>query len=332
MADRSQSTSLSWQTHLRICWSSVLSHRIYLIYTLLFPVLIIGLGGGNSGFWYRLSAIVLLALLPTGLVTAAALTGEQLRAFGFVIADQRRHRITMILVTLTFCVLAFALYAVVNALSGGLPWWCLGVAALVSIIFLAVRAIPSGASGDDPALRPERPAHTQVNIHAVRRTWRPAVQSIAALVIGQMLVRMVFPDAAQTAMTVLMVIVGITAVIAGSEQADLLRTRLVFGGSRRAWARTVLREGTVLPVAGALGAVVAMVLEKVFVDGLGWADTSALVTVGSMADAGVIAIAGAATGVVVLLVGMASTVADVQLPGSASIPLVMVVAATWWAC
>lgn len=342
-----QTGVLSCRSHLRICRRAVLAHRLYLVYALLFPVLVIILAG--DGAVYRLSAVILLALLPTGLLVSTALTGEQLRAFGMVTADQRRHRRTMIGVTAVFCVIDFVVYSVVNAvttsLGDGLPWWCLGAAAVLAVVLLVVRAIPSGASGDTPVDGKELPGrgvlpgrgaaaatgtdagtpHGRRGLvpGAVRRTWRPVLWSICALVTVQMLVRLVVPGAASTAVTGLMLIVGITALAAGGEQAALFRTVLVFGGSRSAWIRTVLREGVVLPLVGAFGAVAAMVMERVFVTGPGWADASALVTVHSPRDAVLIVLAGAASGVVVFLVGTASALADVWIPGWASILLVM---------
>lgn len=325
----SLSGALSWRSHLRICRQAVASHPRYLAFALVFPVLIIILAGSST--LTLISAVIVLALLPTGLVSTAALTGEQLRAFGMGTADQQRHRRMMVTVTAVFSVLAFGLYTAANAvtvaLDDGLPWWCLGLAAAAAVVLLVVRAVPTGASDDTTVLRPETATDTQVNMLTVRRTWRPVLWSISALVILQMVVRIVFPDAAQTAMSVLMLAVGVTAIGAGTEQTDLFRTVLVFGGSRRRWVRTVLREGAVLPLVGVVGAIVAVALEKVVVEGLGWADASALVTASSLKDATVIVIAGAATGEVVFLVGMASTLADVKLPGWASIILVMVEAA-----
>lgn len=44
MASKRENNLLPWRTHLRICRSSVLSHRMYLVYALLFPVLVIIVG------------------------------------------------------------------------------------------------------------------------------------------------------------------------------------------------------------------------------------------------------------------------------------------------
>lgn len=345
MVIRSQAPSLSWRSHLRICRGSVLSHRMYPVYALLFPVLVIVMGG-SDGIVYRTSAMVLMALLPTGLLISTALTGEQLRAFGMVTVEQRRHRRMMIGVAAVFSVVAFGVYSAVNGVSlahgAGLPWWCLGCAAVLAAVLLLARAIPSGASGESlefrQAVDEEAPDSLSVTSvagtaagtaarSAVRRTWRPLLRSICALVVLQMVIRTVASGMADTAMTVLMLVVGMTTMAAGGELADQFRTMLVFGGSRSTWARGVLREGAVLPLAGAVGAVVAVALEKVVVEELGWADASPLVTARSLKDAAVIAIAGAATGVVIFLVGMVSTLADVQLPGWASVVLILLEAA-----
>lgn len=76
---------------------------------------------GSEGVWFRIAAVFLVASLQTGLMTAAALTGEQLRAFGLMVADQRRHRITLILITLVVYVISFGVDAVVIALTGRFP-------------------------------------------------------------------------------------------------------------------------------------------------------------------------------------------------------------------
>lgn len=333
MASKRENNLLPWRTHLRICRSSVLSHRMYLVYALRFPVLVIIVG--SEGVWFRIAAVLLVASLPTGLMTAAALNGEQLRAFGLVAADQRRHRITLILITLVVCVISFGVAAVVIAFTGRFPWWCLGVAALLSLAALVLRAIPSGASGDDRDLSQSVPGRTLTAtavssgllVDAVRRQFLQVVKTFAVLVLVQMMVRILLPGIAGTVMSVLMMVVGMTAIATGAALSGTLTSVMVFGGSRKQWSRTVLREGSLLPLAGPLGVAVAMGMEKVFVDWLGWADPSLLVETDGISDVVFILLAGTASGVIVLLVTLVSALVDRVLPGWASIIALMIGAA-----
>ncbi len=333
---------LPWRTHLRICRSTVLSHRMYLVYALVFQVLIIVMG--SEGAWYRISAVVLLGLLPSGLMMTVALTGEQLRAFGFATADQRRHRITVILVTAVFCVVAFGVNAAANVLSGGLPWWCLGAGAVLALVLLVVRAIPTGASGDTPATPEKSPERCpgspvrrppaagsggrQLVVVAVRRRWRPVLWALVALVVGQIVVRIGLPSAVDTVMPVLMIVVGMAAIITGQELSRILTTELVFSGSRKGWRQVVLRESAVVPVAGVVGAGAAVGLDRVFVGRLGWVDANPLSAIDEPSDAVPVLVAGAATGVIVVLVSIVAALVDKALPGWASIIAVMVGAAS----
>lgn len=268
-------------------------------------------------------------------MTAAALNGEQLRAFGLVAADQRRHRITLILITLVVCVISFGVDAVVIAFTGRFPWWCLGVAALLSLAALVLRAIPSGASGDDRDLSQSVPGRTLTAtavssgllVDAVRRQFLQVVKTFAVLVLVQMMVRILLPGIAGTVMPVLMMVVGMTAIATGVALSGTLTSVMVFGGSRKHWSRTVLREGSLLPLAGPLGVAVAMGMEKVFVDWLGWADPSLLVETDGISDVVFILLAGTASGVIVLLVTLVSALVDRVLPGWASIIALMIGAA-----
>ncbi|WP_148263302.1 hypothetical protein [Corynebacterium variabile] len=290
---------------------------------------------GSEGVWFRIDAVFLVASLQTGLMTAAALTGEQLRAFGLVVADQRRHRITLILITLIVCVISFGVDAVVIFLSGRFPWWCLGVAALLSLAALVLRVIPSGASGDDRDLSQSVPGRTLTAtavssgllVDAVRRQFFRVVKTVAVLVLVQMMVRILLPGIAGTVMSTLVMVVGMTAIATGAALSGTLTSVMVFGGSRKQWSRTVLRDGSLLPLVGLLGAAVAMGMEKVFVDWLGWADPSLLGQADGISDVVFILLAGTASGVIMLLVAMLSALVDRVLPGWASIIALMVGAA-----
>lgn len=290
---------------------------------------------GSEGVWFRIAAVFLVASLQTGLMTAAALTGEQLRAFGLVVADQRRHRITLILITLVVCVISFGVDAVVIALTGRFPWWSLGVAALLSLAALVLRVIPSGASGDDRDLGQSVPGRTLTAtavssgllVDAVRRQFFRVVKTVAVLVLVQMMVRILLPGIAGTVMSALMMVVGMTVIATGAALSGTVTSVMVFGGSRKQWSRTVLRDGSLLPLVGLLGAAVAMGMEKVFVDWLGWADPSLLGQADGISDVVLILLAGTASGVIVLLVAMLSALVDRVLPGWASIIALMVGAA-----
>lgn len=162
---------------------------------------------------------------------------------------------------------------------------------------------------------------------AVRRQFFRVVKTVAVLVLVQMMVRILLPGIAGTVMSTLMMVVGMTAIATGAALSGTLTSVMVFGGSRKQWSRTVLRDGSLLPLVGLLGAAVAMGMEKVFVDWLGWADPSLLGQADGISDVVFILLAGTASGVIVLLVAMLSALVDRVLPGWASIIALMVGAA-----
>lgn len=325
---------LPWRVHLRICRSSVLSHRMYLVYAVLFPVLIVVMASESA--WYRVAVVVVFGLLPSGLVAKVTLTGEQLRAFGFTTADQRRHRITVILVTTAGCVVGFGVDAAAIALSGGLPWWGLGAGAVLALVLLAVRAIPSGASGDIPTDKGRAPGRSDIRpvtasaghrpllVSAVRRRWRPVLWAVGVLVVGQIVVRAVLPGAAETAMTMVMLAIGMVAITVGQGLSEVFTTMLVFGCSRKVWMSVMLREAAVVPAVGMAGAAVAIGLDAELVGQLGWVRASPLLAIHAPMDVVLILIAGAASGVVVLMVSTASVLVLRVFPGWASLIAVAV--------
>ncbi len=162
---------------------------------------------------------------------------------------------------------------------------------------------------------------------AVRRQFFRVVKTVAVLVLVQMMVRILLPGIAGTVMSALMMVVGMTDIATGAALSGTLASVMVFGGSRKQWSRTVLRDGSLLPLVGLLGAAVAMGMEKVFVDWLGWADPSLLGQADGISDVVFILLAGTASGVIVLLVAMLSALVDRVLPGWASIIALMVGAA-----
>lgn len=91
-------------------------------------------------------------------------------------------------------------------------------------------------------------------VDAVRRQFFRVVKTVAVLVLVQMMVRILLPGIAGTVMSALLMVVGMTAIATGAALSGTLTSVMVFGGSRTQWSRTVLRDGSPLPLVGLLGA------------------------------------------------------------------------------
>lgn len=342
-------TVLPWRAHLRISLLALLSHRMYLICSLLFPLVVLGLDSDAGQVRYRVTAVVVMALFPTGAALNATLSTAELGAFGTGPTDQRRHVFAGAAVSVGLCAVSFAADAVVVALAAGPGWTDLAVAAVAAPVVVALRtmsrlrqvgrdgdaasgtAVSAGptasAAGLSGAVTVSADRGRAVLRSAVHREWRRVAWAGSFLAPVQMLARVVAPGAVETVMSIAMLAVGIVALTAGTSLSGLLNAVLVFGGRRRDWAVVVLRGALVVPVAGAAGAGVAVVLEALCTRLTGLAAPSPLVTVHGTGDVLLVLVAGAASGVVTVAVGLVSALADQALPVWAQVLGVMVTAA-----
>ena len=310
-------TTLPWRPHLRICLLALRSGWWGRLCGLAFPLMLLLLTDDPSGLKRVLCIIVLVSATAW---TRTTLSTRELRVFGLGAGEERRHVLVAGALSLVLSELTVGLIALVIALTQGGRGVDIGIAAglvaLVTVGDTVVRLRGSARPGvaeqaridrrDRESGRPEDAAapdgHRLVLRNLVRRAWWALAAAGLAVVPVQLVARGLLPDRTARAVILLagVAVSQIVVVAVAANLADGLTGWLVFGGRRHDWATAVLRGAVVVPVAGVVGALTAVLLELLVAGRWGLMDEAALLHPKDVAGTVQLGLAGLATGMVLV--------------------------------